>query len=51
LFLVHRNIVIAVSVGLFALTIHRQILREEKFLAAQYSEEYAEYRKKVRRYL
>ena len=51
LFLVHRNIVIATAVGLFTLTIHTQILREEKFLANQYGEEYTEYRKKVRRYL
>ena len=51
LFLVHRNIVIAVAVVLFALAIHRQILREEKFLASHYGEEYDDYRKKVRRYL
>ena len=51
LFLVHRNIVVAVAVSLFALTIHSQILREEKFLASRYGVEYEEYRKKVRRYL
>jgi len=51
LFLIHRNIVIAVATLLFALLIHRQILREEKFLDAHYGEEYAAYRKKVRRYL
>ena len=51
LFLVHRNIVVAIAVSLFATTIHMQILREEKFLTEQYGEEYAEYRKKVRRYL
>lgn len=51
LFLIHRNIVIVVAVILFALAIHRQILREEKFLAGHYGEEYEAYRKKVRRYL
>ncbi|MCL1816558.1 MAG: isoprenylcysteine carboxylmethyltransferase family protein [Clostridiales bacterium] len=51
LFLIHCNIVIAIAVVLFALAIHRQVLREEKFLAAHYGREYEEYRKKVRRYL
>jgi len=43
--------VIAVGIILFALAIHRQILREEKFLLAHYGEEYKNYRKKVRRYI
>ena len=51
LFLVHRNIVIAVAVVLFALAIHRQVLREEKFLAGHYGDEYRAYSAKVRRYL
>ena len=51
LFLIHRNIVIAIAVLLFALVIHRQVIREEKFLSAHYGGEYEEYRKKVRRYL
>ena len=51
LFLIHLNIVIAVSVVLFALAIHRQILREEKFLTSHYRAEYEKYRRKVRRYL
>ena len=51
LFLIHRNIVIAVAIVLFALAIHRQILREEKFLSSHYGEEYEDYRKNVRRYL
>jgi protein-S-isoprenylcysteine O-methyltransferase Ste14 len=51
LFLIHRNIVIAVAVVLFALAINRQVLREEKFLVKHYGAEYDEYCKKVRRYL
>ena len=51
LFLVHRNIVIAIAIVLFALAIHRQVIREEKFLASHYGEGYEEYRTKVRRYL
>jgi protein-S-isoprenylcysteine O-methyltransferase Ste14 len=51
LLLIHRNIVIAVAYILLALAIHRQILREEKFLGSHYGEEYEEYRSKVRRYL
>ena len=51
LFLVHRNIVIAVAFVLFALAIHRQILREEKFLSLHYGKEYEKYRNKVRRYM
>ena len=51
LFLIHRNIVIITAVILFALAIHRQVLREEKFLKSHYGEEYAAYCGKVRRYL
>ena len=51
LFLVHRNIVIALAVIAFALLIHRQILREEKFLFSHYGAEYEEYCRNVRRYL
>lgn len=50
-FLIHRNIIIAVAVVGFALAIHRQVLREERFLSSHYGAEYEEYRKKVRRYL
>jgi len=50
-FLIHRNIIIAAASAGFALAIHRQILREEKFLIAYYGGEYEEYCKKVRRYL
>ena len=51
LFLIHRNIVIAAAVILFALAIHRQVLREEKFLKSYYGAEYEAYCRKVRRYL
>jgi protein-S-isoprenylcysteine O-methyltransferase Ste14 len=50
-FLVHRNIIITIAIICFALAIHRQILREERFLASHYGDEFLEYRKKVRRYL
>ena len=51
MFVVHRNIVMVVAVLVFSLAIHRQVLREEKFLKQQYGEQYKEYCKKVRRYL
>jgi protein-S-isoprenylcysteine O-methyltransferase Ste14 len=51
LFLVHCNIVIAIAVFLFALAIHRQVLREEKFLNEYYGTKYKLYCWKVRRYL
>ena len=51
LFLIHRNIAIAVAVVLLTLAIHRQVLREEKFLKSHYGAEYDEYCRKVRRYL
>lgn len=51
LFLIHCNGVIAVSVVLFALVIHRQILREERFLRSHYGTDYEDYCRRVRRYL
>ena len=51
LFLIHRNIVIITAVILFVLAIHRQVMREEKFLKSHYGEEYEAYCGKVRRYL
>jgi protein-S-isoprenylcysteine O-methyltransferase Ste14 len=33
------------------LLLHRQVIREEDYLSAQYGEEYAHYRAKVRRYM
>jgi len=50
-FLIHRNIVLSAAALLFALTIHRQVLREEKFLREHYGAEYEAYCRKVRRYL
>jgi protein-S-isoprenylcysteine O-methyltransferase Ste14 len=51
LFLSYPNIVSSVFLALLVLTIHRQILREEKFLKNHYGSEFEEYRGKVRRYL
>jgi len=51
LFLIHRNIVFIAALVVFALAINRQVLREEKFLDAQYGDEYIAYKKKVRRYI
>lgn len=50
-FLIHRNIIITVAVVGFAAAIHRQVLREERFLSSHYGVEYTEYCRKVRRYL
>ncbi|MDR0305399.1 MAG: hypothetical protein LBI42_01030 [Chitinispirillales bacterium] len=35
----------------FVTVIHRQVLREEKFLRKHYGEEYENYCRRVRRYL
>ena len=51
LFLIHCNIVIAIATILFSLVIHRQVLREERFLKSHYGNKYNEYYKNVRRYL
>ena len=51
LFLVFPNLLFLVVVLLFAATLHRQVLREERFLKEHYGDEYAEYCQKVRRYL
>jgi protein-S-isoprenylcysteine O-methyltransferase Ste14 len=50
-FLVHDNILTAVAVVIFALLIHRQVLREERFLRPHYGAEYEAYCRRVRRYL
>ena len=50
-FLIHRNLIIAVAEICFVLIIHRQILREEKFLQSYYGEDFEAYCRKVRRYI
>ena len=50
LYLIHHNIVIFIAVIIFALAIHRQVLREEVFLKQHYGVEYEEYCERVRRY-
>ena len=50
-FLIHRNLIIIVAVICFVLVIHRQILREEKFLQSHYGEDFEAYCLKVRRYI
>jgi len=50
LFLIYGNVVIAVATVLFALVIHRQVLREETFLKTHYGTEYERYCQRVRRY-
>lgn len=49
--LIHRNLAILAFAVLFALLIHRQILREESFLKLHYGAPYEAYCRKVRRYL
>jgi protein-S-isoprenylcysteine O-methyltransferase Ste14 len=51
IFLSYPNIISSVFLVLIAITIHRQIVREEKFLKDHYGNEYEEYCKKVRRYI
>jgi len=50
IFLAYPNIITLLFIILISLTIHRQILREEKFLKNHYGNEYEEYCGKVRRY-
>jgi protein-S-isoprenylcysteine O-methyltransferase Ste14 len=50
-FMAHSNIITSVFLILVIITIHRQILREEKFLKGHYGNEYFKYCKKVRRYI
>lgn len=51
MFLIYPNIV-AGAVFIFSMTvIHRQVLREEKFLRSHYGAEYENYYRRVRRYL
>jgi protein-S-isoprenylcysteine O-methyltransferase Ste14 len=50
-FMAYPNIPSSVFLILLILTIHRQILREEKFLKNHYGAEFEEYCKKIRRYI
>jgi len=51
MFLTYPNIIFAGLIIFLAPVIHRQILREEAFLAAHYKQEYEAYCARVRRYL
>ena len=51
LFLIHRNLALALAILGFFAAIHRQILREERFLKDHYGSAYQDYCGKVRRYL
>jgi protein-S-isoprenylcysteine O-methyltransferase Ste14 len=51
IFLSYPNIISSVFLVLLVLTIHSQILREEKFLKNHYSSEFEGYCNKVRRYI
>jgi protein-S-isoprenylcysteine O-methyltransferase Ste14 len=51
IFAAYSNIITSMFLILLIMTVHRQILREEKFLKSHYGEEYKEYCNKVRRYI
>ena len=51
LFIAYPNLLSSIFIIFLVILIHRQILREEKFLKKHYGIEYEEYCKKVRRYL
>jgi protein-S-isoprenylcysteine O-methyltransferase Ste14 len=51
IFIAYPSITTSVFFILLFTTIHRQIIREEKFLKNHYGKEYEEYCKRVRRYL
>ena len=51
IFAAYPNIMTFVFLLLLTAAVHRQILREEKFLESHYGARYEEYRKKVRRYI
>jgi protein-S-isoprenylcysteine O-methyltransferase Ste14 len=51
IFLSSPNIISSVFLALLILIIHRQILREEKFLKNHYGSEFEDYCSKVRRYI
>jgi protein-S-isoprenylcysteine O-methyltransferase Ste14 len=49
--LAYPNLAACIAFALFATAIHRQVLREEKFLRGHYGNEYEDYCRRVRRYL
>jgi len=51
IFVAYPNIVTLIFLVFLVMAVHRQILREEKFLKIHYGKEYDEYCDKVRRYL
>lgn len=51
MFLLNPNIVLVCVLLLFSLAIHLQVLREEAFLKTHYGKDYADYCRRVRRYL
>ncbi len=51
LFLTQHNLVATIVLVVFVLLVHRQVLREEQFLAGHYGQEFEDYRHRVRRYL
>jgi protein-S-isoprenylcysteine O-methyltransferase Ste14 len=51
IFLSYPNIISSVFLVFIVMAVHRQILREEKFLKKRYGVEYEEYCRKVRRYI
>ena len=50
-FLIFPNWILLVYMGAATWLFHRQVLREEEFLKKHYGEEYADYCRRVRRYL
>ena len=50
-FLVFSNLIVLIYVVAAAWLIHRQVLREEGFLKRHYGQEFAEYCRRVRRYV
>jgi protein-S-isoprenylcysteine O-methyltransferase Ste14 len=51
MFLIHPNLAASAAIVFFVIVIHRQILREEKFLRQNYGGKYDNYCSRVRRYL
>ena len=50
-FLIFPNWILLIYVAAGFWLLHRQILREEEYLRKHYGEEYAQYSRRVRRYL